>query len=246
MAEEGDPDLIAQAEEFFSKEDFDFSTVSGWDEFLAERGANGAGRDADGWHDRDFTNYNVFQIQYHVVDQATGVIAVSPLPGGISVPSGNLYVLSRNQNWEPEVHVFFIGQGMGVQSFNFPVGGPTPNGQPYWGQVRFIAVPASLPAPGGASVNRMLRMLRGLGRGMSVVGSGYRLEARIGAGAWQIADVMPQRLFEPALEEDSRPHQLGVRSSARPAYQTGWTPAGQETNALDARADDIHSGHLSE
>ncbi|MBL3587689.1 hypothetical protein JMM61_20465 [Rhodovulum sulfidophilum] len=46
-------------EALVSKTDFDFSTVSGWDEFLNERRAGGTGPAADGLQLRDIKLYAV-------------------------------------------------------------------------------------------------------------------------------------------------------------------------------------------
>lgn len=192
---------LEEVKEFFSKTDFDFSTVAGWNEFKNERAIYGKGRDADGYHARDFTNYNVHTAQYFLRSSVTATIMVRPFAGSLSTPPGNLYVLYPNASWQDEVKSFFIGTGFGTQYFNLTIGGPTPNGEEYWGHIYFIALSSSERVKTVPGLKQATKILKSVGRGMAAMGVGYYLGAKIGNGPITWHGSMPQRVFAPNISE---------------------------------------------
>ncbi|MDF1873685.1 hypothetical protein [Vannielia sp.] len=251
--------LIGDYEEFFSKENFDFSTVAGWEEYLAERAVNGSGRDMDGLHARDLSNFQVYQTNFQATDTVTVRFLIEPLPGQRRIPAGNLYVYYPDSSWQRQARSFWIGPGSSLH-YTPEVGGPTPNGEEYWSDIKFIAfMGGKMRRPPPAT--RVLRALsKAMRRGISVMGTGYFMRVQVGNGPVQVASFMEQRIFSTETWEEITDYfsesdedmplfanqtNASRVSSARPLGTSG-SPAsvveyGNETNTLDALSDDRNS-----
>ena len=128
--------------EFMSKDDFDFSTAEGWEEFLAERRLGGSGRDADGFHARDLKNYAVGVATVITRGQSqTARINVRTRGTGLALPPGNLFVYHPDANWNMAVTTFYVGPPGSSIDYPLEVGGPGDGRhEEYWGSLYYIVL----------------------------------------------------------------------------------------------------------
>lgn len=177
---------------FLSKTDFDFSTVAGWEEFLAERRAGGTGRDADGIQLRDIKNYAVGTAM--VISQGSPIRAwfnVRSLGSGLALAPGVLYVNYPDASDARKVQSFYIGPpGSSIDLF-LQVGGAGSRASPHWDVLYYIVIKSGdLPGQGAAEAlgrRALNNALRGGGwllrRGFGLLrfgGAGYDVTVRLG------------------------------------------------------------------
>lgn len=126
-------------EKFYGKQDFDFSTVAGWREFLNERAQyGGSGADADGIQRRDFKYYPVGCENVFTKGSPIDVTIYVRTPGGTYlIPQGNLYVMYPGPNFEYQVTVFNMG-GDGLDTSRSITVGALPDGKEAWGVIYYI------------------------------------------------------------------------------------------------------------
>lgn len=177
---------------FLSKTDFDFSTVSGWQEFFSERRVGGTGRDADGIQLRDIKNYAVGTAS--VFSQGSTVrawINVRSLGTGLALAPGNIYVNYPDASGQRQVRSFYIGPPSSSADFYMEVGGGGSAEKPHWNTIYYIVIKAGdLPGQGAAETlgRRVLKQAvrssgfiirRGFGL-LTLGGAGYDVTVRIG------------------------------------------------------------------
>jgi hypothetical protein len=133
-------EIDKEVEQFYEKQDFDFSTEDGWKEFLKERAEyGGSGADADGIQRRDFKYYPVGAENVFTKGSPIDVPIYVRTPGGVyALPMGKLYVRYPGPNFEYKVEGFDIGLGSQMNAqFNITVGA-LPDGKEAWGVIYYI------------------------------------------------------------------------------------------------------------
>jgi hypothetical protein len=133
-------ELDKEVEKFYEKQDFDFSTVAGWEEFLDERAQyGGSGADADGIQRRDFKYYAVGCENVFTKGAPIEVDIYIRTPGGVyELPWGNLYVMYPGPNFERKVAEFNIGGGGSISTKKSITVGALPDGKEAWGVIYYI------------------------------------------------------------------------------------------------------------
>ena len=201
-----------ELEAFLSKTDFDFSKVSDWEEFLAERAVGGTGRDADGIQLRDIKNYAVGTAT--VITRGETVTAqfnVRTLGSGLALPPGVLYVYHSNANRQKQVSSFYVGPPGSSATYRLEVGNGGRAGEESWGALYYIVIKSgNLPGQGLAEMigKRSLRkaikgtswlMRRGF-RLLSMGEAGYDVTVQIGNGPitrdYMMQEIISDELYD--------------------------------------------------
>ena len=197
---------------FLSKTDFDFSKVSDWKEFLAERAVGGSGRDADGIQLRDIKNYAVGTA--NVITRGgtiTARFSVRTLGSGLALPPGILYVYHSNAARQKQVSSFYVGPPTSSLSFKLEVGSGGREGEESWGALYYVIIKSgNLPGQGLAEMvgKRALRkaikgtswlMRRGF-RLLSMGEAGYDVTVKIGNGPitrdYMMQEIISDELYD--------------------------------------------------
>lgn len=183
---------------FLSKVDFDFGTVAGWREFLAERAAGGAGRDTDGFQLRDIKNYAV-GVATVITSTAptTATFTIRSLGTGLALAPGVIYIFHPDQSWNMTVTTRYVGPPRGHMSFSIPVGGASADGRQNWGSLYFIVLKSGdLPAQGAVEAGARHALNQALRHSWWVTRRGLNLLTRGGDGynvTVQVGSMSPVR-----------------------------------------------------
>jgi hypothetical protein len=193
-------------EKFLSKSDFDFSNPAGWREFLNERSAGGAGRDADGYHIRDIKNYAVGT---STIITRGGPVTVNgtirTLGTGLALPPGVAYFYHPDASWKYVVTSIYVGPPGSSQDFSFEAGGPGKRpGEENWGTIYYIVLKSGeIPGKGaaGAVARRLMRdasrMLNSGRKLLSRGEAGYSITVRVGSMSADTNHFMEQQILSP-------------------------------------------------
>jgi hypothetical protein len=196
-------------DKFLSKVDFDFRTVAGWREFLAERRDGGSGRDADGFHLRDIKNYAVGVAT--VITRSAPVDAtftIRALGTGLALAPGNIFIFHPDQNWDMKVTTRYVGPPGSGMNFTIPVGGSTSDGRENWGSSYYIVLKSGeLPGQGLAETANRRLLDQALKtswwvtrRGVNLLtrgGDGYNVTVRVGSMGAFTNQFMAQEILSP-------------------------------------------------
>jgi hypothetical protein len=204
--------LPDQLEAFLSKQEFNFATVAGWEEFFAERRSGGAGRDADGVQLRDLKNFAVATAM--VITSGSPAIAsfwIRSLGTGLSLAPGVMYVYYKDAAHSPHVKTFYVGPPGSSMTVSMEVGGGGTQSSPDWGALYYIILKSGdLPGQSVAeSVAKRVvnNALKGAGwlarrgtRFLMMGGAGYTVQVQVGNGAPQRDEFMPQEILSDATK----------------------------------------------
>ena len=191
-------------EKFISKNQFDFSSPAGWREFLDERSAGGAGRDADGYHLRDLKNYAVGGSTIITSGAPVTVSGtIRTLGTGLALPPGVAYFYHPDTAWKYIVTSIYVGPPGSSQNFSFQAGGPGKKpGQQNWGTIYYIVLKSGELAgrgAAGAAARRLMRdasRLLNSGRKLLTRGeAGYSITVKVGSMAPETNHFMEQQIL---------------------------------------------------
>lgn len=189
---------------FLSKTDFDFSKVSDWEAFLAERRQGGAGRDADGLQLRDIKNYAVGVANVFTGSLVPARFTVRSLGSGHALAPAILYIYHSYAPKQKKVTSFYIGPPSSMLQLTVDVCSGGPVDIESWGSLYYIIIKSGdLPGQGLAemagkrALKQALRgsswLLRGGFRLLPLGGAGYDVSLKIGDGS-VTRDFMPQSI----------------------------------------------------
>lgn len=143
------------AKEFYSKDDYDFSTAEGWDEYLNDKVHNPP--TADGVHRRDVV-YKPIGGMFAGINSTREIqLAVRGPVVGLPYPAGSLHVYYPDASYRKTVSSFFVGASMtGLPSyFRVSAFGPTKNDEIQVWMCYWLAETAEAPNPLGDLLDKI-------------------------------------------------------------------------------------------
>lgn len=218
-----------ELDEFLSKTEFDFGTVAGWEEFLAERRLGGPGASADGPHLRDIKNYAVGVA--NVISSGTPIpvrVNIRQPGSGLALAPATMFVYYPDASGTRQVRRFMVGGGTAnSQDERFEVAGGGTQFSPWWDVIYYIVIKVGdLPGQGAAEWVARRQLTEALRAGGWMMRRGFGLLRRGGGSysvSFHVGSLQVQR--DEFMDQENMPRE--AFNSLSQATQSAWDAINQ-------------------